>query len=407
VFNNFALFPSWLCFFDLDIPQNQVEMLELYREIGSTDLSMYGAFPPYLSVLYAGMHAGTSAMYPNVTDPATIAQFAGFDNSWTDPFLAPWGTLPKDDATFYGGYFNPWRKFPENPLSAWEPANQGFMWADLAFLNEVVDRAEYTDDNGIEKLSFTYFPFYRVGLTNEDKFVDAIAQTNNKLNASPLKDNAFVYGPISTFWEVFLELDIYVWTLFAIDAGIIFLATMLVFSFDVVTACITTVSCSMIVVEIYGLSCVFMSFNVFVAAVCLMGMGLSVEFTVHLAAAYSLSRGPRAERLGAAMAHTFPALVEGSLSTLLSILPMAFHPVPFVMKYLFGILALVIAAGVINGLLIMPGLIGLMSPLYDVFQKRSAGPEEVTGQPEHIPTILANRQETAASKSGPSTTDSI
>jgi len=400
VFDSFALFPSYLCFYDVDIPEKQAEMLDLYKEVGSTDYAMYGVMPPYLSMLYIIMHAGVSAMYPNVTDPAMIAQLTGFDATWTDPFLAPWGTLPKDDATFYGTFFNPWRKFPEDPYAAWDPANQGFVYADLAYVNEFIDRAEYTDDDGIEKLSFSYFPFYRAGLTTEDKFVDAIKQTNKKIEASPLKDNAFIYGPIATFWEVFLELDFYVWVIFGIDAVIIFVATLLVFSFDVATAFIATASCAMIVIEIFGISCALMSFNVFVAAISLMGMGLSVEFTVHLAAAYSLAQGPRAERLGTAMAHTFPALLEGSFSTFLGILPMAFSPVPFTVKYLFGIIALVVAVGVVNGVLIMPGLIGLMSPLFDLFQNRS---EDAKAQElgEENPTILTACQNPNAGKSGP------
>merc|ERR1712241_681984 len=114
------------------------------------------------------------------------------------------------------------------------------------------------------------------------------------------------------------------------------------------------VACSMIVLEIYGLSTAVMSFNVFVAAITLMGMGLSVEFTAHFAAAFSFATGSTEERVAAAMAHTFPALIEGSLSTLCSILPLAFAPELFVVKYLFGIIALVVVVGMINGILVMP-----------------------------------------------------
>ena len=85
--------------------------------------------------------------------------------------------------------------------------------------------------------------------------MDAIEQTNRVLEASPIKDNVFIYGPIATFWEVFLELDSFVWIVFAIDALIIFFATLVIFSFDILTAAITSVSCSMIVLEIYGLEC--------------------------------------------------------------------------------------------------------------------------------------------------------
>merc|ERR1719150_570816 len=109
-----------------------------------------------------------------------------------------------------------------------------------------------------------------------------------------------------------------------IDAAIIFLVTLCIFSCDIVTALITCISCAMIVFEIYGLSTALMSFNIFVAAISLMGMGLSVEFTAHFAAAFSLATGTIVERLGTAMAHTFLALMEGSLSTFCSLLPLAF-----------------------------------------------------------------------------------
>lgn len=291
---------------------------------------------------------------------------------------------------------------------AWMPANQGLIYADMCYLNEV--QVVEGTSTGSERLSFSYFPFSRVGLTTEDKFVKAIRETNRAVEASPIKDNAFVYGPISTYWEVFLELDIYVWIVFAADAVIIFLATLLIFSFDVVTAAITSMACSMIVLEIYGLACAFMSFNVFVAAISLMGMGLSVEFTAHLAAAFSLASGPRAERLGNAMAHTFPALVEGSLSTFFSILPMAFHPTLFTVKYLFGIIAMVVGVGLINGLLIMPGLIGLASPCFALLERRPAettklnsqsGPGNAEGQPtllvgQPAESTNSNKQKDAA-----------
>jgi len=153
-----------------------------------------------------------------------------------------------------------------------------------------------------------------------------------------------------------------------------------------------SVACSMIVIEIFGIAMAFMSFNVFVAAIALMGMGLSVEFTAHLAAAFSYARGPRQSRLGTAMAHTFPALIEGSMSTFLSILPMAFHPMPFAVKYLFGILAMVIAVGMLNGILIMPGLISIASPVFAFFQRgRELEVEHPPSQEmaKDAPTLLA------------------
>ena len=105
---------------------NQAEMLKLYKEIGSTELAMYGALPSYLTMMYMNIYMGAAASAPpNVTDPVAIAESVGFDMSWTDPTLAPFGTLPRDPEIFYNDFFNPWRRFPDEPLAAWDPANQG------------------------------------------------------------------------------------------------------------------------------------------------------------------------------------------------------------------------------------------------------------------------------------------
>merc|ERR1712232_1164293 len=118
-----------------------------------------------------------------------------------------------------------------------------------------------------------------------------------------------------------------------------------------------------------GVSCILMKFNVFVAAISLMGM--SVEFTAHLAASFSTHRhGTVTERLGYAMVHTFPALLEGVISTAIGIVPLAFHPTQFTVKYLFGIVALAVAVGALNGFVIMPGMLALLSPCLSGVQKR-------------------------------------
>merc|ERR1719221_2019151 len=98
-----------------------------------------------------------------------------------------------------------------------------------------------------------------------------------------------------------------------------------------------------------------------------MCMGLAIEFTAHVAAAFSHAEGALAQRIGKAMAETFPAIFEGSISTLLSILPMAFSATfggtMFEVKYFFGSFALVVAVGMLNGFICLPGLLVLLSSL--------------------------------------------
>jgi len=113
-----------------------------------------------------------------------------------------------------------------------------------------------------------------------------------------------------------------------------------------------------------------------------MAMGLSVEFTAHLAAAFSLGSGSIEERLGKAMGDTLPALVEGSITTFCGVFPLAFHPQLFIVKYIFGIVSLVVLLGMINGLFIMPAMLGLLGRFLPYLPCRRDGTattvEEVT-----------------------------
>lgn len=125
----------------------------------------------------------------------------------------------------------------------------------------------------------------------------------------------------------------------------------------------------MITVQAYGLTCYLMNFNIFVAAFVLMGMGMSVEFTCHFAAAFSMGQGGDqtiTERLGEAMAHVFPALTEGIMSTILATLPLVFHPTNFTQKYVFGIIMIVVGAGTVNGFIFMPAMLSVLDPLWKI-----------------------------------------
>merc|ERR1740130_1917764 len=133
----------------------------------------------------------------------------------------------------------------------------------------------------VMKPKYIRLGYLNIDLDTEDKFIDAIKEGDAAVDASALKGNAFIYSPITTYWKVFISLKPQFNNLIIIDSCIIFVITLLFFSFDVVTALITCISCLMIVLEIYGLSAALMNFNIFVAAFSLMAMGLAVEFTVH------------------------------------------------------------------------------------------------------------------------------
>jgi hypothetical protein len=281
------------------------------------------------------------------------------DPAYTLKTLMPFGPLLENSPGNFYTLFNHHRAIPAASQAANISAHPGmYTQLDQAFVNEF----SYEHSAGYARPRLSFFPYFAI-MNNENEFVSFIKEQRDILQRSPIKDSAFVYGPITTFWAVFTELDSYLNILLGIGTGIIFICTLLFFSFDIVTAVITSASCLMIVLEIYGFAVYCFNFNVFVAAVCLMALGLSVEFTAHLAAAFSLGSGTVAERLVNAMAHTFPALIEGTVSTFLSIVPLAFHTVPFAVKYLFWIVFMVVVVGFVNGALFMPSLLSLLSSI--------------------------------------------
>merc|ERR1712032_442398 len=115
---------------------------------------------------------------------------------------------------------------------------------------------------------------------------------------------------------------------------------------------------------VYGSTILFAKYNFFVATGLLASAGISVEFTSHLIASFTSVDGPLPERLGTAMAMTSPALIQGAVSTFLSMLPLAFNPIAFVVKYFFGMFAVLVAVGLLIGLRLRQGRVqGANCPL--------------------------------------------
>jgi len=91
-----------------------------------------------------------------------------------------------------------------------------------------------------------------------------------------------------------------------------------------------------------------------------MSMGLSVEFTAHFVSSFVLTEGDLRTRMSTSMCHTFPALVEGGLSTFVACAVMAFHPLVFIRKYFFGFVTMVVLVGLLNGMVFLPALLGFL-----------------------------------------------
>jgi hypothetical protein len=221
-------------------------------------------------------------------------------------------------------------------------------------------------NTSLRELEMAFMPFYQIDLSSDEVIVDSIKKIRDIIDDSPLADKAYPEGEMFTYWQIFLDMEPLLWQILGINVAVIFVATLLLLQ-SPVAAVVAALSCSMIVLQLYGICMIYLKFNVFIAASLLAIAGMSVEFTAHIVAAFALQKGSVEERLGKAMRHTFMATVLGSFSTMFAIIPMAFHPIAFVVKYQFSPFAISVVVGLINGLVVLPGFLALAGKVGEYF----------------------------------------
>jgi len=380
--DDFQTFPAQICFFDIDVPKSQVAMMELYDKVTTSSKAKPFDLPPYLTMFSFYVLGKSAQAVPGVANTTYGDLGWTLDVSWTHPAYAPVGIVTSDSARFQEAY-SQWTKMPlEDPALALLPGGNDFLTADMVDSNEFFA----LDDGPGSRLKFSFFRFYQTDLANQQMYVDAIQEIRDIFADHGLpKEQAFPYGPTFTFWAVFLELDPILMRTFLIDLAVICIITFVLLR-SVTAAIASTLACGIIVVMVYGGTVAFARFNYFVVAGLLASAGISVEFTSHFIAAFEHEVGPLSDRLGSAMSQTAPALVHGAVSTFVSILPLVLNPITFVVKYFFGMFSLLVGAGLLTGLVALPGLLALLSPLSDLTKCKSDHAASIPASP--APTIL-------------------
>jgi hypothetical protein len=401
-FDEFNSFPAFLCFHNVDVPHKQREMLELFTSVTSQKHSQ-PFLMNYLSAFY---------LHQMMTQ-----QTSALDPKWTDNMLAPLGTVASNQS-FYE-LFHAWSKVPlENPALAWSPAGMGFLSADIAFANEF----SYVTSNKSTSpaLQFSFFPFYIVDLHDDDDFVESIKEINKQLEQSPLKGKVSVYGATFTFWSVLIDLEKSGWSMTAICLTTVFCCTLVCSLASssalasrlgsgeggalkevcncIILATISSLACAMIVAEIYGFSMTFLKYNQFVALALIAAAGISIEFVAHLVAAFLGESGTTQERVTRAWGIVSPAVLQGSLSTLVGIAPMALSPFVFVVKYCFGMFALVQIIGLLNGFVFLPSFLSMVGSLCESESKAEPASEISVPASASLPTALGSGREVQQQK---------
>ncbi|KAL1508089.1 hypothetical protein AB1Y20_007682 [Prymnesium parvum] len=169
----------------------------------------------------------------------------------------------------------------------------------------------------------------------------------------------FMYGWMFTQIEQFIELDFYFWLAVALASVVIFVISVLL-GLSWIGALITCSFAAFVLIEIYGfLAVTGLQYQSLVAISMLMSLGITVEFIVHPVAAFEFAHGTRNERVAEAMRQTAIPVLWGGISSFLGVLMMAFSDFEYVVKYFFIIYLLIISFGLINGLIVLPSVLGL------------------------------------------------
>ena len=113
-------------------------------------------------------------------------------------------------------------------------------------------------------------------------------------------------------------------------------------------------------VEIYGVMMMAVQYNVFVATGLIACSGIAIEDVAHFVASFPLTKGNTQYRLAMAMKHTFVAIILGSISTFLALLPLAFHWMDFIVLYQFFMFVVLVILGCVNGTILMPAMLAMV-----------------------------------------------
>jgi len=292
------------------------------------------------------------------------------------PGLAPYGMAPSDNGNFTP-IFLELLATPQDSAQAWSPAtangSRTSLYLDLAGVNEFAWDPPF-NESYLPRMRFTTMPFFAANLESDDHYNDAVELSKSLLDKSPLKDSAFIYGSMFTYWEVLSQLEpemvaaIFRYTLVVLGGAF------LIFEMDVTATLVVYLSCYMIVTEVYGFAVIWAKFNAYFFALMFTSMGLAIEASSHLMGAFIVARGPVESRIVSAVANALPAVLAGTCAVILAIVPLSlfpvFFPALFYIRYPLGMLALNSVVVLINGLFVAPALLAIVAPPIAAVRRR-------------------------------------
>jgi len=268
--------------------------------------------------------------------------------------------MPADEATFY------------------ECLNLFKQTSTAAALTSPYWFPEDAADGTVGPLTFSEFSMYSFDLVENSDFVDLIedvraelAKSNDVVPAYP-KGTAFIYweqylGLQETlFWNVVYSLIAVFCTTFMLLVAVPKVErekmfTLLCAGFG--GAAILVFVLTTYMVELYGfMGIAGIQLSALPAVSLIMAVGVGVEFTAHIILAFLIAEGTHEDRMEAALDHMFVPTIDGTVSTILGVIMLAFSDFEFIVKYYFLVYLLIVVLGCINGLVLLPTLLCIAGP---------------------------------------------
>ena len=224
------------------------------------------------------------------------------------------------------------------------------------------------------------------GLEDTSDFENLINEIRDILGGYE-NDGIYSYpsGSPFLFWEQYINLRENV----LIACGLILLACFIATSFflmDVWSAVILVCMLAIISAEVFGVTGFLdIKFSSLPAIMIIASVGVSVEFTAPLTFYFlKATANPgekkmkffgielptilanwfvtRNERMHKALENRFTPIFNGSVTTFLGIIMLAFAELPFIRQYFFSILISIVFLGLLNGLVLLPVILSLIGP---------------------------------------------
>jgi len=231
-------------------------------------------------------------------------------------------------------------------------------WLSLPGTGSALSVSFEFDNTGIIKaLKIT---FIQENLFTLNDIIQHIGDTRDITDSSGL--GAFPAGFVYNLYEQYLHVRTYLGT----HLGYVTIAVAIclcTFLYNPLAVLVLLSFLVIITVEVYGFLHWFnLKLNGVSVVNIIMGVGVSVEFCAHIVRFFMVFTGTRHDRANQSLRIIAFPVINGCITTLIGVFPMAFAKFPYFTLYFFYQYVIILIAGLFNGVFFLPVFLSLCGP---------------------------------------------